>query len=67
MKIGIYYKDKLLRTVILPRSIKDERDAIQNVRDNLTVHALDVCAHDWQEQEGEPPFDVCISCGKVRY
>jgi hypothetical protein len=23
--------------------------------------------HDWQEQPGEPPCDVCIYCGKVRY
>lgn len=24
------------------------------------------CAHDWQEQPGEPPVDVCSSCGAVR-
>ena len=24
------------------------------------------CQHAWQEQPGEPPVDVCSSCGKVR-
>jgi hypothetical protein len=24
------------------------------------------CDHDWQEQPGEPPFDVCSNCGAVR-
>ncbi len=24
------------------------------------------CDHDWQEQPGEPPIDVCSSCGAVR-
>ena len=24
------------------------------------------CEHDWQEQPGEPPVDVCSSCGAVR-
>lgn len=24
------------------------------------------CDHDWQEQPGEPPYDVCSSCGEVR-
>lgn len=23
-------------------------------------------AHDWQEQVGEPPVDVCSQCGEVR-
>jgi hypothetical protein len=22
--------------------------------------------HDWQEQPGEPPIDVCFKCGAVR-
>lgn len=26
----------------------------------------DECEHDWQEQPGEPPVDVCNSCGAVR-
>lgn len=26
----------------------------------------DTCNHDWQEQEGEPPVDVCSQCGAVR-
>lgn len=25
------------------------------------------CKHDWQEQPGEPPVDVCIQCGEVRH
>lgn len=25
-----------------------------------------LCDHDWQEQPGEPPVDVCSSCGAVR-
>lgn len=24
------------------------------------------CEHDWQEQPGEPPIDVCSRCGKVQ-
>jgi hypothetical protein len=27
---------------------------------------LETCEHDWQEQPGEPPVDVCSSCGAVR-
>lgn len=26
----------------------------------------DTCNHDWQEQPGEPPVDVCPKCGAVR-
>lgn len=25
------------------------------------------CDHDWQEQEGEPPVDICNSCGETRH
>lgn len=25
------------------------------------------CEHDWQEQPGEPPFDVCNQCGAWRW
>lgn len=25
------------------------------------------CEHQWEEQPGEPPMDVCSSCGAVRY
>ena len=25
------------------------------------------CEHDWQEQPGEPPVDICSRCGKQRY
>jgi hypothetical protein len=26
----------------------------------------DGCDHEWKEQEGEPPVDVCVRCGKER-
>lgn len=39
------------------------------VREMFTK-AADTCdgvtPHDWQEQPGEPPIDVCSSCGEVR-
>lgn len=28
--------------------------------------AKPACVHDWQEQPGEPPRDVCSSCGLIR-
>jgi hypothetical protein len=24
------------------------------------------CDHQWEEQPGEPPMDVCVKCGAVR-
>jgi len=27
---------------------------------------IQVCAHDWEEQPGEPAEDVCSQCGEVR-
>jgi hypothetical protein len=27
---------------------------------------VEPCDHDWQEQPGEPPVDICNSCGAVR-
>lgn len=32
-----------------------------------TVLEANGCDHNWVEQEGEPPCDVCNSCGAVRY
>lgn len=32
----------------------------------VPIWALPPCQHDWQEQEGEPPVDVCSSCGERR-
>lgn len=25
-----------------------------------------ICEHEWAEQPGEPPVDVCVRCGEVR-
>ena len=30
------------------------------------IIAQRTCEHDWQEQPGEPPIDVCPSCGAIR-
>lgn len=33
----------------------------------ISDHTEEVdCDHEWVEQEGEPPVDVCISCGATR-
>ncbi len=37
-----------------------ERDIARQER------AMTACEHDWQEQPGEPPVDVCNQCGARR-
>lgn len=31
-----------------------------------TMAELKACEHDWDEQPGEPPVDVCTKCGDTR-
>jgi hypothetical protein len=33
---------------------------------HLVHGAPPACAHQWEEQPGEPPCDVCFHCGAVR-
>jgi hypothetical protein len=35
----------------------------EDVREDV----MSKCEHDWQEQEGEPPFDACPKCGARRF
>lgn len=30
------------------------------------ARAINECEHEWQEQPGEPPVDVCSKCGITR-
>lgn len=34
---------------------------------NVPARNTEVHVHDWIEQPGEPPKDICFSCGAVRY
>lgn len=36
------------------------------LRDN-TIHVVETCIHQWIEQPGEPPIDICNLCGEERY
>ena len=36
------------------------------LRDGDVLDEHSPCDHDWQEQPGEPPVDVCWHCGAVR-
>lgn len=44
------------------RCVKHHRTAKQCV----ASIASRPCDHEWQEQPGEPPVDVCSRCGKER-
>ena len=36
--------------------------------DGMTVHGgSETCNHQWEEMPGEPPEDVCVHCGGVKY
>jgi hypothetical protein len=42
-----------------------EQETLEVTPDRL--RAIIECEHDWQEQPGEPPKDVCPKCGATRY
>ena len=47
----------------LPEGHDEFEKAINTAVDN---HESLLCKHQWEEQPGEPPRDVCTSCGRVR-
>jgi hypothetical protein len=42
------------------------RDLDWDREDYATSHDSDLCDHQWEEQPGEPPVDVCPKCGAYR-
>lgn len=52
---------------------REQADAARRQRDPEAFKRLEElkslqanCDHDWQEQPGEPPFDVCPKCGGIQ-
>lgn len=53
----------LLRRIAAPQ---DDPTAIEQEIEALFDRLGTCIEHDWQEQPGEPPVDVCSSCGETR-
>ena len=49
------------------RRIAAAFEEVRRLADTAPPEVLEVHECVWEEQPGEPPFDACSSCGKVRF
>ncbi len=72
---AIWRRNPDLRLGQLIENCRGKHRDVFSIEDDELVRKLRVvydvgengCFHDWQEQPGEPPVDVCSSCGEVRH